>query len=341
MDDKIDTAEKKVLVDIVKLVQKKDMKGKLGGWKEFLKNHDKKFGAGLSDPSKRSHEVLAEFLKTFSTDEDLKFFDNIMQRHSNQYTLERPKDRSHDSPEQVSESKMSKLLIHKIPTTVNSETLHEIVPGDFTIEQKPARRDHRDKYSVLAIFKSQREALEAYENVQGSQEKDSNGLQQKLVTCRLSTGIDVSVYVRKMGIDNHHKKLPSKRDLPEEDKTLDTFKNKKLKMDPEVEKDDALKALRMKHEIEKKVHLKEIEALNQRLKERELEQLNEIEALNQRLKENELEIESMKEQLLNQRSKESELEIESIKEQLRKKDFEINNLHRMVDNIKKRQKPRK
>jgi len=61
-----------VLVDIVKLVQKKGMKGKMGDWKEFLNSNDKKFGAGMSDPSKRSHEVLAAFLKTFSTDEDLK-----------------------------------------------------------------------------------------------------------------------------------------------------------------------------------------------------------------------------------------------------------------------------
>ncbi|CAK8569783.1 unnamed protein product [Lathyrus sativus] len=551
MDDKIDTAEKKLLVDIVKLVQKKGMKGKLGGWKEFLNTKDKKFGSCMSDPSKRSHEVLAEFLKTFSSDEDLKFIGNIMRQHSNQYTLERLKDRSHDSPEQslvqatlqhplytseyslpyidegwlvinikkkskgirsttmlavdcemvlcedgteavvkvcvvdnnlevklhelvkpekaiidyrteitgvsskdletvtcsladiqkslkkllssgailvghslhndlsvlklnyvrvvdtayifqptdgsirakpslnnlcqavlghevrkkgaphdclddacatmklvlakikhgvdkpfpltlvlepVSESEMSKLLIHRIPTTVNSETLHEIVPGDFTIEQKPARSGQNDKYSALAIFKNQREACEAYENVQGSQTTDSNGRLQKRVTCRLSTGINVSVFVRTMGMDNHKKKLPSKRDL-QDDETLDGSKNKKLKMDPEFEKDDALKALQVKHEIEKKVRLREIQALKQRLKESESEHLKEIDTLNNRLKERELEIESMKEQLLNQRSKESELEIESMKEQLRKKDFEISTLHRMVDCIQKKRKP--
>lgn len=44
----------------------------MGDWKEFLNSNDKKFGAGMSDPSKRSHEVLAAFLKTFSKDEDLK-----------------------------------------------------------------------------------------------------------------------------------------------------------------------------------------------------------------------------------------------------------------------------
>lgn len=137
-----------------------------------------------------------------------------------------------------------------------------------------------------------------------------------------------------MEFDNHNKK----RDL-QEDETLDASKNKKLKMDPEVEKDYALKALQGKHEIEKKVHLKKIESLNQRLKQSELEHLKEVEALNQRLKESESEIESLKEQLRNQRSEESELEIESLKEQLRKKDFEINTLHRMVDNLQKRRKP--
>ncbi|XP_058724808.1 small RNA degrading nuclease 1-like [Vicia villosa] len=436
MDAKIDTAEKKLLVDIVKLVQQKGMKGKMGGWKEFLNSHDKKFGASLSDPSKRSHQLLAQFLKTFSTQEDLKFFDNIMRYPSNQRTIERLKDRSHDFPEQslvqatrqhprhakdyslpstdkgwlvinikekskgikstamlavdcemvlcedgtealvevcvvdhnlevklrelvkpekaikdyrteitgvsskdletvtrsladiqklmkkwlssgailvghslhndlrvlklyydrvidtayifqpmdgathrrpslnslcqavlghevrkkgashdcqddacatmklvlakikhdidkpfpltvqelVSESEMSKLLIHRIPTTVTCETLHEIVPGDFTIEEKSTRSGAADKYSALAIFKSQREAHEAYENVQGMQREDSNGLQQKRVTCQLSTGINVCVFVRKMRIDNHRKKL-----LPEDD-TLATNKNKKFKL---------------------------------------------------------------------------------------------------------------
>ncbi|WJX09233.1 hypothetical protein P8452_00085 [Trifolium repens] len=38
--------------------------------------------------------------------------------------------------EPVSESEMAKLFIHRIPTTMNIEALHEIVPGDFTIERK-------------------------------------------------------------------------------------------------------------------------------------------------------------------------------------------------------------
>ncbi|MED6207922.1 hypothetical protein PIB30_040085 [Stylosanthes scabra] len=88
MDEKFETADKKVLVDIVKLAQKRGLKGEFGDWKEFLNSHDKKFGAGLSDPSKRSHEVLAAFLKTFSKEDDLK------------YLLEQLKDSSHVSPYQ-------------------------------------------------------------------------------------------------------------------------------------------------------------------------------------------------------------------------------------------------
>ncbi|PPR88367.1 hypothetical protein GOBAR_AA32325 [Gossypium barbadense] len=71
MDRKLETSEKKVLVEIVKLVQKRGLEGTQGGWTEFLKTYDKKFGASLSDPSKRSNDVLVSFLKTFTKDDDL------------------------------------------------------------------------------------------------------------------------------------------------------------------------------------------------------------------------------------------------------------------------------
>ena len=138
-----------------------------------------------------------------------------------------------------------------------------------------------------------------------------------------------------MGIDDHHKKMPSKRDLPEGE-MVDVPEKKKVKMDPEVEKD---------------AYLKEIETLNQRLKESELE----IESLREQLRKKDLQVDDSKEikvdheiekdahlkeiEALNQRLKESEAEIESSREQLRKKDFEITALHKMVANIQKRQKP--
>ncbi|KAG4941060.1 hypothetical protein JHK87_044931 [Glycine soja] len=77
----------------------------------------------------------------------------------------------HNCLDDVLESEMSRLLLHKIPNTVNNETLHKIVLGDFKIELKPSRRGQGVNYSALEIFKSPQEVDEAYENVQGSQLK--------------------------------------------------------------------------------------------------------------------------------------------------------------------------
>nr|KYP60184.1 Small RNA degrading nuclease 3 [Cajanus cajan] len=505
MEGKIETADKKVLVDIVKLAQKRGLKGKLGGWKEFLNSYDKKFGASMSDPSKRSHEILAAFLNTFSKEEDLKFFDNIMRHHSNQYTLEKLKDKSHDSPEQrlvqltlqhplypldysfssideewivinlknkskvmkstamvavdcemvlcedgtealvkvcvvdhnlevklnqlvkpdkeiadyrteitgissqdleavtcsladiqksmkkllpkgtilvghslhsdlrvlkldyvrvvdtayifqsldgsihrrpslnrlcqamlghevrekgaphnclddaraamnlvlarikhgvdrefpiplieehVSESEMAKLLLHKIPNTVDNETLHKIVLGDFKIEVKPSRKGQGEYYTALAVFRNQQEADDAYENVQGSKLKDTNGLPQKRVTFRLSSGMTVNIFVRKMATNEPNDRTPSKRAL-QMDEAVDA--SKKAKMDPKIEED----ALTSFGKGDTEAHLNEIEELNQRLKQ-------------------------------------SEMEIESLRKQLTQKDFEITMLHKLVSSLKKR-----
>lgn len=57
---------------MVKMIQKQGMKGAKGGWKEFLNFHDRKLGENLSDPTRRSVEVLVAFLKTFTVEEDLK-----------------------------------------------------------------------------------------------------------------------------------------------------------------------------------------------------------------------------------------------------------------------------
>lgn len=56
----------------MRLAQKRGMKGTRGDWKEFLNSYDKKFGASLSDPAKRSNDVLATFLKSFEEENDLK-----------------------------------------------------------------------------------------------------------------------------------------------------------------------------------------------------------------------------------------------------------------------------
>ena len=57
---------------MVKLAQKKGLKGTKGDWKEFLRVHDRKLGSSLSDPTRRSNDVLAAFLKTFVEENHLK-----------------------------------------------------------------------------------------------------------------------------------------------------------------------------------------------------------------------------------------------------------------------------
>jgi RNA exonuclease 1 len=57
---------------MVRMAQKQGMKGTKGDWKEFLGVHDKRHGASLSDPTRRSNNVLVAFLKTFVKEDDLK-----------------------------------------------------------------------------------------------------------------------------------------------------------------------------------------------------------------------------------------------------------------------------
>ncbi|OIV94737.1 hypothetical protein TanjilG_06200 [Lupinus angustifolius] len=387
MEEMIDTTKKKVLIDIVRLVQKRGLKGKLGDWKEFLDNQDRKFGSNLSDPSKRSHEVLASFLKTFHEEDHLKFLFNVMQQHSNREVLEQLKDKSYDSPEQgwevinledinkairytsmvsidcemvscedgtealvevcivdrnlevklhervkpnkaiadyrtditgvsskdldgvtctladiqavlgydvrekgathscvddaraamklvlakiehgvdraihlieepIPESEMAKLLLHGIPTSVNSEELHNVLPGDFTIELKISKKGRGEKYSAFAIFKNPQEALQAYENVQGNPEKDTANRPQKLVKFKLRADKTASLYVRKMAPDDNHDQIPCKRALQVDDDAFDV--SKKAKVEPESNECD-IDALK-----------NEIEALRQQLKEKDM-----------------------------------------------------------------------
>ncbi|GAV63999.1 RNase_T domain-containing protein [Cephalotus follicularis] len=417
MDDKFATAEKKVLVDVVKLVQRQGMKGLHGDWKQFLSHFDKKFGASLSDPSRRSNDVLVSFLKSFTKEEDVKLLGKVLQSHLNRnvveqvtkeslydgspeqrlvrLTLEHPLyaldyafpshnegwvvtklakkskvtsmvavdcemvhcqdgtealvrvcvvdhnlqvkldklvnpnkkvadyrteitgvtardldgvtfslrdiqqsmkkllspgtilvghslnndlqalkidhakvidtalifqysdrpvyrrpslntlckasfqknsvlgyevrkkgaphncmddasaamklvhariERGIDTPvslvqEAVPESEMAKLLIHNIPLNVPNEDLYSLIPGDFTIELKPSTKAQGDKYSAFAIFKDPQQAKQAFENVEGTIEKDSSGRPQKLLVFKLNTGVSAILYLRKMTHD--------------------------------------------------------------------------------------------------------------------------------------------
>lgn len=59
-----------MLVELVKLVQSRDLRGENGNWKEFLNVYDEN-DESPNDPSRRSHEDLVQFLTTFKKKEDL------------------------------------------------------------------------------------------------------------------------------------------------------------------------------------------------------------------------------------------------------------------------------
>ncbi|KAI3903780.1 hypothetical protein MKX01_016799 [Papaver californicum] len=82
------SAEKEVLIDIVKSVQKRNLKGAKGEWKDFLVEYDSQLGDSLLDPKKRSPESMVAFLKTFTKERDLKFIQKIMTYHSNRKAVE-------------------------------------------------------------------------------------------------------------------------------------------------------------------------------------------------------------------------------------------------------------
>ncbi|ONK60308.1 uncharacterized protein A4U43_C08F16780 [Asparagus officinalis] len=69
-------------------LKKDGLKGSKGGWKEFLESHGKKFGAGLSDPARRSADVLIGFLQTF-TKKDCGFLSKMIKRRSDRTEMGR------------------------------------------------------------------------------------------------------------------------------------------------------------------------------------------------------------------------------------------------------------
>ncbi|KAG2329459.1 hypothetical protein Bca52824_000639 [Brassica carinata] len=97
MELKLATAEKKVLEELVKLVQSRGLRGENGGWKEFLDAKDKKIGSP-NDPSKRSHDELVAFLTTFKEKQDLQ----VLKCHANFLLIEKLEQESpyNDTPEQ-------------------------------------------------------------------------------------------------------------------------------------------------------------------------------------------------------------------------------------------------
>ncbi|KAI3944092.1 hypothetical protein MKW92_037294 [Papaver armeniacum] len=84
LKERLAAAEKDVLVSMVKIAQQRRLEGSKGVWQVFLNEHDRKFGASLSDPSKRSVDVLVSFLETFTDKEaEAKFLEKVLEWHSN------------------------------------------------------------------------------------------------------------------------------------------------------------------------------------------------------------------------------------------------------------------
>lgn len=88
--------DKEVLVEIVKVIQKRGLSGSQGDWKKFLNSYDKKFGDSLSDPSKRSVDVLSAFIKCFTEPKYIKFFGDIIRQYKNYKALEKYSGESPD-----------------------------------------------------------------------------------------------------------------------------------------------------------------------------------------------------------------------------------------------------
>ncbi|KAJ4910580.1 Small RNA degrading nuclease 1 [Raphanus sativus] len=100
------------------------------------------------------------------------------------------------------EAEKSKLFIHRIPSYVPSEKLTTILAGEFRsrnfkLDVKPAKSQGCN-YCAVVVFDSSKEADQAFENVNGSKERDSYGLPQKLSALKLSSGLSATCYVRKM-----------------------------------------------------------------------------------------------------------------------------------------------
>lgn len=475
LDEAISSAGKDVLVEIVKLAQKRGMKGSKGNWKEFLSVYDKKFGSSLSDPSRRPIETLADFLKTFEQQDDLKFLEKVLHAHSNDHkveqlnektseadsfeqklvrsTLEHPlflssylfpsyeegwmvtkpiKNKKHMKstgmiaidcemvlcedgtealvrvcavgrnlevklnelvkpekavsdyrseitgitakdldgvtcslidvqkilmkllshgtilighslnndmmalkidhprvidtslifkygeettsrrpslnalckavlgyevrkkgaphnclddacaamklvltklksgsdeaipidPESVPEIDFSKLLIHGIPINVPSEELHDIIPGNFTIEVKPNKKGRGDKYAAFIIFKNDKKANKAFEKINAEPEKDTAGLPQKCVVFKLKSGLCGSFYIRKMGHNSLLQNSSKKRSAQAEEETEENVAKK-------PKGDEKVKAQTEPNNCDD--HLKEIERLKRELSQRDKE----------------------------------------------------------------------
>ncbi|EHA8587429.1 small RNA degrading nuclease 1 [Cocos nucifera] len=78
MDKAISNADREVLAEIVRLTQKRGLKSREGGWKDFLHSN---YGESCAvyDPTRKSKDVLLAFLQTFQ-EKDQKCFQKMIKR---------------------------------------------------------------------------------------------------------------------------------------------------------------------------------------------------------------------------------------------------------------------
>ncbi|KAI8030755.1 Small RNA degrading nuclease 3 [Camellia lanceoleosa] len=125
-----------VLAMLIKAAQQQGMEGSEGDWEVFLSKHDKLFGSRIRDPRKKSAVTLARFLKTFSREDDLKFFDNKMHWYSMQDILRKFIEESREVESPVS-------LLWRCISLVRLTLEHPQYPLDYSF---PSHEE--DSYQV-------------------------------------------------------------------------------------------------------------------------------------------------------------------------------------------------
>ncbi|XP_073100283.1 small RNA degrading nuclease 1 isoform X2 [Elaeis guineensis] len=98
----------------------------------------------------------------------------------------------------VSDSDLAKLLLHKIPVDVPYQDLLKLFPENYNVDIKNDLKVRGLSYSTFAVFKDAREADEAFKGIEAIENRDSSGRPQKVVFLEISTGKSISFYIRKM-----------------------------------------------------------------------------------------------------------------------------------------------